>query len=42
MESLLRGRKRDLGIDVDSGHNLGRDLAISHGLDLGRGRRLGL
>jgi hypothetical protein len=42
MESLLRGRKRDLGIDVDCGHNLGRDLAISHGLDLGRGRRLGL
>jgi ATP-dependent exoDNAse (exonuclease V) alpha subunit len=42
MDSLLRGRKRDLGIDVDSGHSLGRDLAISHGLDLGRGRRLGL
>ena len=40
MESLLRGRKRELGIDFDSGHSLGRDLAISHGL--GRGRGIGL
>lgn len=40
MESLLRGRKRKLGIDFDSGHSLGRDLAISHGL--GRGRGIGL
>jgi hypothetical protein len=40
MESLLRGRKRELGSDFDSGHNLGRDLAISHGL--GRGRGIGL
>ncbi|MDK8875095.1 Ti-type conjugative transfer relaxase TraA [Paracoccus sp. SSJ] len=40
MESMLRGRKRELGIDFDSGHSLGRDLAISHGL--GRGRGIGL
>jgi Ti-type conjugative transfer relaxase TraA len=40
MESLLRGRKRELGIDFDSGHSLGRDLAISHGL--GRGQGIGL
>lgn len=40
MDSLLRNRKRDLGIDVDTGHSLGRDLAISHGL--GRGRGIGL
>ena len=40
MDSLLRGRKPELGIDVDSGHSLGRDLAISHGL--GRGRGIGL
>lgn len=40
MDSLLRGRKPELGIDVDSGHSLGRDLAISNGL--GRGRGIGL
>jgi hypothetical protein len=40
MESLLQGRKRELGIDFDSGRSLGRDLAISHGL--GRGRGIGL
>ncbi len=40
LESLLANRKRELGIDFDSGHSLGRDLAISHGL--GRGRGLGL
>jgi hypothetical protein len=32
------GRKRKLGIDFDSGHSLGRDPAISHGL--GRGHRI--
>ncbi|HML91733.1 Ti-type conjugative transfer relaxase TraA [Methyloceanibacter sp.] len=40
LESLLEGRKRDLGIDFDSGLGLGKDLALSHGL--GRGRGLGL
>jgi hypothetical protein len=38
MESLLEGRKKQLGIsmDFDSGMRLGRQLALSHGL--GRGR----
>lgn len=40
MESLLENRKRELGIDFDSGLGLGKDLALSHGL--GRGRGLGL
>ena len=40
LESLLANRKAALGIDFDSGHSLGRDLAISHGL--GRGRSIGL
>ncbi|WP_319798242.1 Ti-type conjugative transfer relaxase TraA [Nitrobacter sp.] len=42
MESLLEGRKKQLGIsmDFDSGMRLGRQLALSHGL--GRGRSLGL
>ncbi|MFT3974904.1 MAG: Ti-type conjugative transfer relaxase TraA [Amaricoccus sp.] len=44
MESLLRGRKRELGIDMDfdSGRSLGRALAFSHGIDFGRRRGLGL
>ncbi|MBI1365245.1 MAG: Ti-type conjugative transfer relaxase TraA [Alphaproteobacteria bacterium] len=42
MESILAGRKRDLGIGIDSGRSLGRELAFSHGLDLGRGRSIGL
>lgn len=42
MESLLRGRKRELGIDFDSGRSLGRELAFNHGIDYGRGRGLGL
>ena len=40
MESLLANRKRELGIDFESGHSLGRNLAISHGL--GRGRGIGI
>jgi Ti-type conjugative transfer relaxase TraA len=42
MESLLAGRKKQLGIDMDfdSGMRLGRQLALSHGL--GRGRGIGL
>lgn len=42
MESLLEGRKKQLGIsmDFDSGMRLGRQLALSHGL--GRGRSIGL
>ena len=42
MESLLANRKRELGIGIDSGRSLGRELAFTHGIDLGRGRGLGL
>jgi hypothetical protein len=42
MESLLANRKRELGISFDSGRSLGRELAFIHGIDLGRGRGLGL
>jgi Ti-type conjugative transfer relaxase TraA len=39
--SILEGRKRELGIGIDSGRSLGRELAFSHGIDLGRGRGIG-
>jgi Ti-type conjugative transfer relaxase TraA len=42
LESILEGRKRDLGIGIDSGRSLGQELAFSHGIDLGRGRGIGL
>ncbi|MCF3948363.1 Ti-type conjugative transfer relaxase TraA [Acidiphilium iwatense] len=42
LESILEGRKRDLGIGIDSGRSLGRELAFSHGIDIGRGRGIGL
>ena len=42
LESILAGRKKDLGIGIDSGRSLGRELAFVHGSDLGRGRGIGL
>ncbi|PRD43035.1 Ti-type conjugative transfer relaxase TraA [Phyllobacterium phragmitis] len=42
LESILEGRKRDLGISFESGMGISRDLALSHGLGRGRGRDLGL
>jgi Ti-type conjugative transfer relaxase TraA len=44
LESLLANRKQQLGIggDFDSGRSLSRALAFTHGLDLGRGRGIGL
>jgi Ti-type conjugative transfer relaxase TraA len=42
LESLLANRKRELGIGIASGRSLGHELAFNHGLDLGRGRGLGL
>jgi len=42
LESILEGRKRDLGIGIDSGRSFGRELAFSQGIDLGRGRGIGL
>jgi Ti-type conjugative transfer relaxase TraA len=38
LESILANRKRELGIAFESGRRLGRELAFTHGLDLGRGR----
>jgi hypothetical protein len=37
LESLLANRKRQLGINVDSGRRLGAELALSHGIGKGRG-----
>ncbi|MEC5321842.1 Ti-type conjugative transfer relaxase TraA [Aurantimonas sp. A3-2-R12] len=42
MESLLANRKAALGIDMEAGRRLGAALALSHGLDLGRGRGIGI
>jgi hypothetical protein len=42
LESILEGRKRDLGIGIDSGRRLGLELAFNHGIDLGRGRGIGI
>ncbi|TPJ45408.1 Ti-type conjugative transfer relaxase TraA, partial [Mesorhizobium sp. B2-7-1] len=37
LESLLANRKRELGINVESGRRLGAELAFSHGIGKGRG-----
>jgi hypothetical protein len=42
VESILANRKRELGISIDSGRRLGAELAVNHGIDLGRGRGLGI
>ncbi|MGJ5155358.1 Ti-type conjugative transfer relaxase TraA [Bradyrhizobium sp. HKCCYLR1023] len=42
LESILAGRKNELGIAFESGRRLGQDLAFVHGIDLGRGRVLGI
>ncbi|WP_316184588.1 Ti-type conjugative transfer relaxase TraA [Bradyrhizobium sp. SZCCHNRI1003] len=42
LESILAGRKNDLGVAFESGRRLGQDLAFVHGIDLGRGRGLGI
>jgi hypothetical protein len=44
LESLLASRKRELGIggNFGSGRRLGDELAFTHGIDLGRGRSIGL
>jgi Ti-type conjugative transfer relaxase TraA len=42
LESLLANRKRELGISFDSGRRLGDELAFTHGIDLGRGRGIGI
>jgi Ti-type conjugative transfer relaxase TraA len=42
LESILANRKRELGISFESGRRLGLELAFTHGIDLGRGRGIGL
>jgi Ti-type conjugative transfer relaxase TraA len=42
MESILANRKQELGIAFESGRRLGQELAFTHGLDIGRGRGIGI
>ena len=42
LESILANRKRELGISFETGRRLGLELAFTHGIDLGRGRGLGI
>jgi Ti-type conjugative transfer relaxase TraA len=42
LESILASRKRELGIAFESGRRLGQELAFTHGIDLGRGRGIGI
>lgn len=42
LESSLANRKGELGITFESGRSLGKELAFHQGIDLGRGRGLGL
>jgi Ti-type conjugative transfer relaxase TraA len=42
MESILANRKIELGIQIETGRRLSLELAFAHGLDLGRGRGIGI
>jgi Ti-type conjugative transfer relaxase TraA len=42
MESILANRKRELGIAFEAGRRLGHELAFAHGIDIGRGRGIGI
>lgn len=42
LELILANRKLELGISFESGRSLGRELAFTHGIDLGRGRGIGI
>jgi len=42
LESILANRKRELGIAFESGRRLGHELAFTHGIDIGRGRGIGI
>lgn len=42
LESILASRRSELGISFDTGKRLGAELAFTHGIDLGRGRGLGI
>ena len=42
LESILANRKRELGVAFESGRRLGQELAFIHGIDIGRGRAIGI
>jgi Ti-type conjugative transfer relaxase TraA len=42
LESILANRKAELGIQMETGRRLGAALAFTHGIDLGKGRGIGL
>jgi Ti-type conjugative transfer relaxase TraA len=42
VESVLRGRKQELGISFETGRQLSHDLSSSVGIEMGRGRDLGM
>ena len=42
LESILANQKKALGIGMDTGRRLAQELAFTHGIDLGRGRGIGL
>ncbi|OCK58749.1 Ti-type conjugative transfer relaxase TraA [Bradyrhizobium sp. LMTR 3] len=42
LESILATRKQELGIAFESGRRLGQELAFTHGIDIGRGRGIGI
>ena len=42
LESMVANRKRELGIAFESGRRLGHELAFTQGIDLGRGRGIGI
>ncbi len=42
LESILANRKIELGIQIETGRRLGLELAFTHGIDLGRGRGIGI
>jgi hypothetical protein len=42
LESILASRKKELGIAFESERRLGQELAFAHGIDLGKGRGLGI
>ncbi len=42
LESILANHKKALGIGMESGRRLGAELAFTHGINLGRGRSIGL
>jgi Ti-type conjugative transfer relaxase TraA len=42
LESILANRKQELGIAFKSGRRLGQELAFTHGIDIARGRGIGI